>query len=346
MVPSKKRSGFTLIELLVVIAIIAVLIGLLLPAVQKVREAAARMSCQNNMKQIGLAIMNYESSNSKLPYGRNRCTGIGTLALLLPYLEQNNIYNLFNPSVFVIQPSTVVSTLAINNDWLTMNSPANYNAARNRVKTFECPSDNLYNFASNAHVVTFITITSGGVQLTGQYATDPTANPLFANGVPGLTNYLPSAGTLGRVLNPNSAVQSFYQSHEGVFVDEAVNTIPAITDGTSNTIFVGEYLGGFSGGGTSGGRTTAMTWAGSNGFPTYFSMTNPNTNLSFQSLHTGICNFVFGDGSVRPLTMGNTLPAALTDITGNPSTNPAWKTFQSLAGKADGDVIVSGVLGN
>jgi len=343
MVSSNRRSGFTLIELLVVIAIIAVLIGLLLPAVQKVREAAARMSCQNNLKQLGLAAANYESSYNKLPYGRNRTSGVGTLALLLPYIEQNNLYNQFNSSIFTIQ-NAAIANVAPGTEWFQTNYPVNYAASRNRVKTFECPSDNVSNAMDGAgKVFTFITIANGtiNVNLSGWY----TPNDLNTRGgLPGLTNYLPSAGTLGKVVGGSTATSAFYAQHEGVFVDEVPNSVTKITDGSSNTIFFGEYLGGFTGTGTSGARNMALSWVGANGFPSYFSMTTPNTWLSFQSNHTAIANFAFGDGSVRGLTTGNTLPQTAVDITGN--TLPGWKTLQSLTGKSDGDIIQQGVLGN
>jgi len=152
---SRSRSAFTLIELLVVIAIIAILIGLLLPAVQKVREAAARSQCQNNLKQIAIALHDYHSAYGALPPGSNP-QGFTVVAQLLPFFEQDNVYKQINFNV-------------------AANSPPNAGPRGITIKILLCPSDRTSALPAG----------QGGNNYFANYGTEPFffRNRSIANGV-------------------------------------------------------------------------------------------------------------------------------------------------------------------
>src|SRR5579871_6644351 len=140
----RRRSGFTLIELLVVIAIIAILIGLLLPAVQKVREAAARTRSQNNLKQIALATHNYNDAyQGKLPpltdVGNGAPTGFGLQSIffnILPYIEQDNVYRIYQKTTTSYENTSTAVPGAASNIIKTYLSPADSTATDGTTGTF------------------------------------------------------------------------------------------------------------------------------------------------------------------------------------------------------------------
>jgi len=295
-----RRRAFTLIELLVVIAIIAILIGLLLPAVQKVRDAAARSQCQNNLKQIALASHNYESAYGTLPPGFNANSYISCLAYLLPFLEQGNLYNQIPQALFNFNQNV--------GPW--WNSA--FGIAGAHIKSFECPADSPY----SANQGVFVYLTENGYTLAGGYF--PGTNlPL------GATNYVANAGALGNV---SASGDPFYGQWCGPYYNNSATKMVAITDGTSNTIAFGETLGGTS----QGARDYYLAWMGAGALPTAWDLIEPCGWYSYGSRHTGIVLFAFGDGSVRGLRkIGPSTPWF----------SSQWYALMAASGAHDANVI-------
>src|SRR5205085_1631345 len=236
-----RRRGFTLIELLVVIAIIAILIALLVPAVQKVREAAARTQCTNNLKQITLASHSYHDANKALPPGtclplggpngtQNPNAGFsfnapcfGALAFLLPYIEQAPLYAQLNPSpVSQLTASATSSPAMISNGW--WNNATYYAASQNKIPIYLCPSDTPEASAGGNGTFVAVYCDANGLTFTGGYYPNPTG-ALF-----GRSNYTPAAGSIGAPFGKN-----FYGTWSGPFTSWSKQTLATVYDGTSNT---------------------------------------------------------------------------------------------------------------
>lgn len=195
----RRKAGFTLVELLVVIAIIGILVGLLLPAVQAAREAARRMSCSNNLKQISLSLHNYESSHKKFPFGWNNH---GTLwsAMILPFVEQNNLYD------------TLVFAESFN--WAS-NGSANEAAGSVVISMYRCPSMPIEEHVDNDGIPGRVPVSyrsAGGSEVTS----DDTSSII--------------AGT--------KSFED--QNLNGIFWACSSIAFGGIPDGTSNTIAFGE----------------------------------------------------------------------------------------------------------
>jgi prepilin-type N-terminal cleavage/methylation domain-containing protein len=285
---SPRRRAFTLIELLVVIAIIAILIGLLLPAIQKIREAANRTKCQNNLKQIGLGLANHESQFGYFPPGALRSPASGTVGpfyqkfgvtangvnhswtvFLLPFIEQDNLIRQYN----------------FNADWT---SAANKAVRETQIALFICPSTPGKN-RFDPNTVNGVAIKAAA----GDYGPDNAYSTV-----------LEGIGLVDPTVNPNGVLQ----------VNESWS-IPEIHDGTSNTSVIAEDAGRPDrwqagklktlNGQTDGGWaddaneyiTHGFTWDGNtNPGPCHTNCTNNNEVYSF---HSGGAYHVFADGSVH-----------------------------------------------
>src|SRR5262245_47392087 len=260
------RRGFTLIELLVVIAIIAILIGLLLPAVQKVREAAARLKCQNNLKQISLACHNYHDANGKLPPGVSRtgcCWGTWMVAIL-PYVEQENLFKLY------------VNFGGNDTTGLRYAGGGNGRVATTRLSTFLCPSDNyknwnngsltMHNYVLNAGNTNFYQVNTP-VGCTGGSTTGANGCVTFG-GAPFGWYEDPATLAAGGDASPPQ-----YGSASPNLAKGQARKILEITDGTSNTLCASEVIQGPRGGDDIRGFAW---WGGGAGFVTYQTPNNPS----------------------------------------------------------------------
>jgi prepilin-type processing-associated H-X9-DG protein len=350
MLTSPHRQAVALVQMLVVIAIIAILLGLLLPAVQKLREVSNRMSCASNLRQLGLAAQNYVSAFSKLPPGylgpmRNESFDteksykklplpppfdlvylyeggdnqwVGHLPLLLPYLEAEDVAKRLRVNMDV--------TAQTRPWWLVDGSPGNGSgfaclAGEHQLPVLRCPSapdDEPDLVVLGGHV--YHTNEKDGKRIEKMWFSTKWPNA-------GRTNYLGVAGT-GR------GTSRYWSKWEGLYCNRQENSLgkPHLRDGASNTLLYGEILGELNEYvGTDGlthPGTTHFSWMSAGSGPTTWGLSNGTKPRLFQfsSFHPAGVQFCFADGSVRTLQVGDTATQESRD----------WFLLQQLAGKHDG----------
>jgi prepilin-type N-terminal cleavage/methylation domain-containing protein/prepilin-type processing-associated H-X9-DG protein len=336
----RQARGFTLIELLVVIAIIAILIGLLVPAVQKVREAAARATCQNNLKQLGLALHSHHDANRVLPPScwkkaiQDPTTG-GTGGLtfdqnnpgynpaayhwsfmLLPYIEQENLYRSIPAGPPLPPPAgsgSAPANLATSNAWL---SPPYLTLLQTPLQIMRCPSTTDAPFYDD---------NSRGVLITNRAAA---SYVVVSSGFITNNSHNDDGSASGGPVGPYRFVQLIQtQRLNGPFNQNSNFKLTQIRDGSSNTAAIGEryrYRPDAGNNGHGGWGIFALAsphaqnghnlFSGSTAVPFNVVITDASDTkhlIGFSSRHTGGVNFVFLDGSVRFLSDGTSQPVAI-----------------------------------